>query len=420
MVTIQYPCFPEGWMPSNEDIIFTITSDVANLNYFLIEVYVNGMNVITLRKVPIENNTVSVNLKDILSSFLETQNPYNNIYQGWANSSSKAVLNAYIAVYEHYNDDDFGPTLSYPINVWKSAVEHLERYSLTHLYDFDKKFTINQGKQFMGVKAVPDNSILFTQSGILHLSLPYAQYEWCHQTRNVKKPLSMFFAGTSTVYENVVGFDADGKAVVKFVTGISHSTDDTDHHLYRNFVDGMNLNRGAYKTPADATSTEDCSYIVFYYSSTFNNNLTTLDTLVSCPVILKICDANESWNIYYVSRDGGASMIQANHRATQKTSYKTSTKENLPAMREISTVNVLAKSSWTLNTQWLNENQNEEVKDMLESPEIWILHRKDNKKDTWIPVTLANAEYTTEEHNSHRLFQYSLQFEEAFYKNTLK
>lgn len=419
MITIQSPCYPEGWMPSEEDLIFTITSNVANLNYFLIEVYVNGMNVITLRKVPITNNSIQVNLKDILNSFLETQNPYNNIYQGWANSSSKAVLNTHIEVYEHYNGDDYGPTSSYPINVWKAAVEHLERYSLTHLYDYANKFTTNQGKQFMGVKAVPDSSILFLQSGTIHLSLPYAQYQWYHQTRYAKKPISMFFAGTSTVYQNIIGFDADGKAIKKLITGLSHTTDDTNHHLYRNYIDGVNFNRAAYTYPDGVTDTTDCAYIVLYYSSTYNRNLSTLDTLISCPVILKICDASESWNVYYVSKDGGASMIQANHRVTQRTSYKTSTKENLPAMREISSVNVLAKSSWTLNTQWLNENQNEEVKDMLESPEIWICHRKDNK-DTWIPVTLANAEYTTEEHNSHRLFQYQITFEEAFYKNTLK
>ena len=62
---------------------------------------------------------------------------------------------------------------------------------------------------------------------------------------------------------------------------------------------------------------------------------------------------------------------------------------------------------------------NEDVKDMLQSPQLYIQHFKGGNIE-YIPVTLADATYITRERNDVNLFRYTFEFIESFYKTATR
>lgn len=426
-VTITAPGGPDAWLPSEEPMVFTVTTN-RTIEYFLIEVLINNNSVVTLRKFPAANNSVKVDVMNIVRSFLDIPDSKDIIGPIFMTASSKYYCTVKLAVYEHYNNDDYGPTNSVPINVWNAAMPHTDMYEINHTYNWINNFTAGNGKRPMGLHNVSDTQLLYvqttpgTRTRIL-LNLDLAQDVIYHQNRNITKPFTMYmpYSVYPSYYENIIGFDKHGLAQKKMITGLApvEVLQNKDHLILQNSIDGKCNVRGTYVYPDNVTSMSDCKYIMIYYSSTYNRNLETIDTFISDPVLLELCDADEAWAITYYSQEGGWNTIQCNRRVTETTNIKTTTKENIPQMREISTVHVTAQSNYLLNTPWLNEGLNEEVKEMLLSPVIWIQHYKNGTRH-WIPVYLTDNEYITMEQNSHQLFMYTLNFTEAFYKNTLR
>ena len=80
--------------------------------------------------------------------------------------------------------------------------------------------------------------------------------------------------------------------------------------------------------------------------------------------------------------------------------------------------NMSGIGSYILNTNWMqSDGFVEEVKDMLNSPDIYLIKQSTtNTYDYVIPVVVKTSEYTVRKPSQDNLIQYTLEFEEAFTK----
>lgn len=424
-LTITPPVGPGDWIPSGNEIIYTITT-TTNWNrdlYFLIDVIVNGSTVLTLRKSPLHGQqSVKINLRDIVDVYLEN-NPYlyNNIIF-FETTTRKTVADLRVSVEEIlFERSQVAPT-TFPVYVWKATEQFIDHKGTSNVSRFAWTFTAAstlsedryQGRP-MGYHKTVGVNVPFLEFRPDGWYLQDVAKKKAYKTnRNVDRDVHIFSNYTSgPIYILSLGFDADGKLIHKsFARPGTLPALGVDNHLIRwdARFDGF---------------LRYCKYVVYILSSSFHAQFDYTEDFISQPLIFDMYDSEESFAVWYKSYEGGWNIIQCNNRAAERTSVDTTTRANaLPNLwasdsRMISPVYVKAHSTWVLNTDWIDQYENEDVKDMLQSPCLFIQHYKKGKK-TYIPVTLSNASFTTKEVNSKNLFNYKIEFEESFYKNTVR
>lgn len=436
-LTITPPTGPQDWIPSGNEIIYTITTTTnwrSDL-YFLIDVIVNESTVLTLRKYPLQGQqSVKINVRDIVDVYLENE-PYLRVYTTlFENPTLKTVADLRVSATEWHSGEDWDTQISNPVYVWKAAEQFIDHKDSSSVSKFARTFSaastlsesMYQGRPMGYHKTAGLNtSIIEIRPDGWYLN--NAGKEKAYKTnRNAIRDVHIFsnyFTGTN--YIMFLGFDADGKLIKKaFTHPGSTPTSEVNKHLMRWVVrlDGTQLSN---YIPNTATNFLDCKYVVCVLSSSYHMQLDYAEDFISQPLIFEVCDCEESFAVWYKSYEGGWNIIQCNNRATEQTSVDTITRENARPntwstdSRMISPVYVNAHSTWVLNTDWIDQYENEDVKDMLQSPCLFIQHYKKGKT-TYIPVTLSNASFITKEVNSKNLFNYKIEFEESFYKNTVR
>lgn len=423
-LTITPPIGPQKWVPSGNEIIYTIsTTQTWRDLYFLIDVIVNGSTVITLRKYPpAGRQSVKINLRDIVDVYLENE-PYLNMHTPlFETTTRKTVAELRIKVTELDSLREGDTQTSFPVYVWKAAEQFIDHKDTTNVNRFAWKFTAAselsengyQGRP-MGYHKTVGVNVPFLEIRSDGLYLQDVGKKKAYKTnRNVVRDVHIFSNYTSgTIYILTLGFGADGKLIHKsFTHPGTRPASGVDQHLIR----GVARFNGILR---------DCKYVVCILSSSYHVQMDYSEDFISQPLIFEVYDSEESFAVWYKSYEGGWNIIQCNNRAAERTSVDTTTRVNArpnewsPDSRMISPVYVKAHSTWVLNTDWIDKYENEDVKDMLQSPCLFIQHYKKGKT-TYIPVTLSNASFTTKEVNSKNLFNYKIEFEESFYKNTVR
>lgn len=436
---ITAPTVSEGWAPSGNEIVYTITTTTNWRNdlYFLIDVIINSNTVLTLRKYPLQNQqSVKINLKDIVDVYLENVPNLENIPAvSFETTYLQTVASLTIAATEWYAGEDWATQTSSPIYVWKASQPFLERKDQLLISDFEREFTAAatltkngyHGRP-MGYHKTCGLNNQFFQSSPSGLILTQFGKEIAYKmNRNLKRSANLFSKYTSGAnYIIYYGANEDGKIIKKAYKSISSTpTSDVNKHLIRYEINPKGRNLSNY-VPNTSNNMMDCKYIIIILSSSYHTQLDYIENYISQPLVFEICDAEESYSIWYKSYEGGWNIIQCNNRVVEETSVDTITRENsIPLTywsrdsRLISPVYITAHSKWTLNTDWVDKYENEDIKDMLQSPCLFIQYYKDGKL-TDVPVTLSNASFTTKDVNSKNLFNYKFEFEESFYKNTVR
>lgn len=436
-LTITGPTGPQSWIPSGNEIVYTITTTTNWRNdlYFLIDVLINSNTVITLRKYPLQNQqSVKIDLREIVDVYLENK-PYihanNTLFE---TTTLGTVLDLRITVNEWWAGDVWDTQTSLPVYVWKASQQFLDHRDQLNVSYFEREFTAsstltvngNHGRPMGYHKTVGINASIINVLPSGWELLPLAKDMAYKMNRNFFRDVHLFSNYTSgTNYIIYYGFDEDGKLIKKaFTHPGSTPTGDVNKHLFR-FAVNPKANDLSNYVPNTASNMLDCKYIVVVISSSYHMQLDYIESFISQPLVFEICDAEESYSIWYKSYEGGWNIIQCNNRVVEETSVDTITRENARpttwtyTSRLISPVYITAHSKWTLNTDWVDKYENEDIKDMLQSPCLFIQYYKDGKLN-YIPVTLSNASFTTKDVNSKNLFNYKFEFEESFYKNTVR
>lgn len=436
-LTITPPVGAQVWIPSGNEIKFTITTDTAWRSdlYFLVDIIVNGNTVLTLRKYPLRGQqSVVLNVQEVVDVYLENRSWVGIGTTVFESPTYGTTASLQITATEWYSGEAWTTASSMPVYVWKAAEPFLSRRDTININRFGWEFTASTSLTSNGYHGRPmgyhktagyNTQIFDIRTGGMYLTDAVKRFAY-KMNRHARRDVHIF----TSYYGNTnhiifYGCDADGKVIKKARTYTSSTpTIYEDKHLMRWEVRGDGINLDTY-IPNTATNMSDCKYIVCVVSSTYGMTLDAVETFISQPLVFKICDCDESFAVWYKSYEGGWNIIQCNKRATEQTEIETVTMENtIPQTwaidsRIISAVNVTARSTWTLNTDWIDKMENEDVRDMLQSPCLFIQQYVDGKL-TYIPVTLANATYTTKEVNANSLFNYKLVFVESYYKNTVR
>lgn len=430
------------WFPSGNDLTYTMSSTQATQYnfYFKVDVYVNNAKVVTLRKYPIQN-AASVNVRDIVNAYISSDfsiGYYIGLYD-WNTAAKKEYAEFHITVTEVYGGDEWDSVTTASMYAWNAAAQFQDEKSGTQLYW--RNFTFDHGRSRlgrpMGKHFAIDNTPFFVLPYLTdgYYLAPQYRTHCYHLARGDKRELSIFCGddlSRNTELNSLVayGMDENFKLIKKAVKLISTTANNADRHWVNFILSGgteSNWDRKYMAGQADAfTNMSDCKYI-YYLFEKFDGSGLVVESRGSDGVLYEICDVPESWSVLYKSHEGGWSNIQCNRRTTERTEIKTITRQNVNPTaaywasnaRLITPVNVTARGSLTLNTDWIGEEINEDVKDMLQSPALYIQHFKDGNIE-YTPVTLADATYTTRERNDVNLFNYAFDFIESFDKNTIR
>lgn len=430
-LTIQSPQAPNGWRPSGNDLYYSLTSDQTAQSgfYYLIDVQINDITVITLRKYPVTGATINVNVREIIDSYITTQFFNGGQYMDGVVIFPTDFLKCVVIGTEFYNGQTYATATTPPIYIWNAAAP-FDVEQANQLNNYERNFInyIQSGNVYLP-RPMGYNSFISPNDLIVNNGNVYATTEALSMAyptnRHWQRPISFLCLPIFLRYAVFLGLDSEGKAIKKYVrpTNVQNNS----KIITAIFGGGLLASNFpvTFAAPGtDVSNMNDCSYIVFYYAENYTD-LTDNDKIYTKPVIFQMGDCSESFGILYKSFEGGFNMVQCNRRATQETNIETITRENIKPLnwstdtRLISTANVNAAGKWVLNTDWVTESINKDINDMIQSPLIWIMHYKDGQTQ-YIPVTLINANYTTKQYNDVNLFNYSFEFAEAYFKNTIR
>ena len=429
------------WFPSGNDLTYTMSSTQATQYnfYFKVDVYVNNTKVVTLRKYPIQNGA-SVNVRDIVNSYISSN--FSVTSSGgsltWNIANNHEYAEFHISVTEVYSGDEWETVVTLPMYAWNAAAQFQVEKSGTQT--FNRRFTYDNTYNYRGRPMGKHNAInskpfwvVVQEDDGYYLAQQYRKQSY-PLARGDKRQLSVFCGNGLSRNTEVgcliaYGMNENYKLIKKAVKTISNTNDNADRHWVNFLLTGGTESNWNYKYMsggATFTDMSDCKYIYYYFAKEYTPAF-VLESLGSDGVLYEICDVPESWSVLYKSHEGGWSNIQCNRRATESTEIKTIARQNVNPTaaywasnaRLITPVNVTARGSLTLNTDWIGEEINEDVKDMLQSPALYIQHYK-NGSIEYAPVTLADATYTTRERNDVNLFNYTFNFIESFYKTTIR
>lgn len=443
-LTITSPATVYGWMPSGNDLTYSIISTEAYRNGFayIIDVYVNDNVVIQLRQLPITYNVpIKVNVKDIVSNFISTKYYYTNMAGQKIFAQPPEYAKVYISVTERYSGDDWDTELTYPIFVWNSVAQFrdIKRGTDRFIRNFVPvtSGSIHTDGRPLGVHNVCPMNVFNVVDSSIYVKPEITPYYTLNTHLN---PYMSFmtisqYDGVFADYFVFAGLDQNGKMIKKFVNRTDASTDvDGNKQILTtplNNIYGGNFN---YRYGYDTSNFSDCSYMVVYTCESFNADLSTPDTPTLHPVMFRLCNNNESFGVVYKSNEGGWWYIQCNDTATEETSVETTTMMNAELKsltgsvdiatnnmfgRYITPVDVKAQGTIKVNTGWVDGGIIDDIADMITSPIIYIQHYIDNYVH-YIPVTLVDATYVTKESRNRSLRNYEFEFAEAYYKNTIR
>lgn len=439
-ITITAPQGPDKWMPSGNSIRYTINSDQTAQPdfYYLIDVQINGTSVIKLRRYPVTGSSIIVDVREIVDAYI-TATFHNNLQVGHRLISTDKLSIVMVAT-EYYNGQAYNSATAVPVLIWAAAAQFEDEQQVVGYYlkDYYNQFRhYTQGANTYYARPMGYHNAAQPNDITMEVDFLKTYLQVSEDALSNAYPMNREFTRTAAIFANVtatadpyvvfLGCDTNGRAIKKFYSAFSIMTSQTNALIYTSIggkIDGSGFTYAKNLDGTTATDMDDCPYIVFYYASAVDT-VRKLDTIISRPIVMKMGECPESFAVLYRSFEGDWNMIQCNQRATETTSIETTTRENaLPTTwaedtRIISSVNVHAQGRWQLNTDWVSQAINEEVKDMLQSPTLFIMHLTGGVVK-YIPVTLVNADYTTEQHNDVNLFNYRFEFAEAFYKNTIR
>lgn len=434
-----------SWLASNDDLIYGMTSTESTRTdfYFKIMVIVNGNIVCTLRKYPIQGVTTAVNVRDIVNAYISSwfNNTLSNgsithYYQHSLYASRVEFASLQVAVYEYYGGDTHGSYISNPIYIWNAAPQF--QFEKTGTHSYYREFTVDSANlttykaRPMGYNSVIPQDCFFRLGNDYYLHPQHFAMAYPHH-KGTKRTASIF-GGRDNAHNNEIqyvqayGLDENGKVLKKAFKTTNVTNNDSNFHWVCFAFDGT-ISTGWTFCPNTDTNMNDCSYIVYFFSKTVGNELSiTPDTATSSKgILLKLYDCPENFSVLYKSFEGGWNIIQCNHRATETTDIQTTVKQNVNPTtaywaansRLITAVNVHSQDKIKLNTDWVSSEINKDIKDMLQSPLIYIQHYE-NGNIEYIPVTLQDADYTTKQINDVNLFNYSFDFVKSYENNTIR
>lgn len=437
-LTITLPTIADGWLPAHNDINYTISSTQdSKVDFcYLIDVQVNGASVIKLRRYPLTiGQPIVLNVREIVTNFIKTTFPTAPL--GFSTDYASIVL----SISEFYDQETQSTSVTQAVNVWNASASFSREKK--GLGEWIKDFTISRigeiylfGRPF-GHHLYYDGNPLVSSSLLRGYELKDDAKANCNiinegmLTDCLLATYSNDRQSVNGDYVVALGFDAQGFATKKYVKQLEGLDTNPQYMLYNikvgTAIKERDFDNAYYSQLVHTQDFKDCEYICVYTTINPNADVYVIDDFSIKPLIFKVNHCKEAFGIHYASSEGGWGFIQCNKRMIEETAVEATTrlKTNSLVMngwandtRLVSATNVRAQGTLKLNSDWVEGALIEDIRDMLISPNIFVEHWKDGVLE-YIPVTLVNASYITDETRAVNLRNYEFTFAESFFKNTI-
>lgn len=426
---IQYPTTSSIWLPSGNPIVWTLKEqqELGHSMSALITVYVNDVAKVTLKYPCMYNETFYVDIHDVVHTALSDT----FVNEATAMTFPTTEWCAYkIGVRTQYYDTNNEQHITYETVTnnryawyasadfqWDKNIESFSKYF--ELGGSKPMFPLsNRSYSILGLPALWKNRTerIFDTK---YLDKAY----WVKHSTKLTQTWMMNdgtnrFASYFVVY--VFAKDKPHFYHKKFVLDLTSMPATAAYKLATvplgvtelNNITWTNVVKKYEELSSIITESEDLYYAtVFTLNAT--NNLTLTETPVSVFTLfaLDTC-ANDEWRVLYKSKVGGWWEIRTHLKHYRTDTIKTTSMKNRfwkPAsvdMRYLSAVSVKAETTITLNTNWLQQFEVNEVEEMLQSPNIYIM-----KNDVYIPAILVDSEYQIADVKQDKLVSYTLTFQ---------
>lgn len=429
------------WFPSNNDLIFKLSSDNDTEEgfHYLVDVFVNGNVVVKLRRYPMTGIPTEVNVRDIINSFISSS--FSN--EGGGDITYPPIperASFRIKATEFWGGAEQDSALSLTHYVWDAAAQfddekkgigtYYQRFAFDNVWGL-KGVPMGWRK---AIDRIPDDVVRFSLGSTYGYLAEELKGNAYRMVRGDIRRMAIFCGIDIPHAERVnsliaYGFDEQGKYIKKAIKYI-----DNQFPSQSNYWVNFTLSGGT-ETSWDDTYTSvgsafadmsDCKWIYYCFSNSYNESF-TLETTGSNGILVEVSDCPEGLSVMYKSYEGGWRNIVCNKRLSEATETKTLTRQDINPRtaiwgadaRLVSSVFVDSQDGVTINTGWVDDAINEEVKDMLMSPIIYLQHYL-NGVVTYTPVQVGDATYTTREVGNVNLFNHQISFTKSFKNNTLR
>lgn len=425
---ITYPTTSSVWLPSGNPIVWTLKEqqDLGHSMSALITVYVNDVAKVTL-KYPCEHNvSFYVDIHDVVHTALSDT----FINDATALTFPTSEWCAYkIGVRTQYYDTNneqhiTAETVTSARYAWYASADFQWDKNIE---SFAKYFEIGNSKPMLPLS----NKQLVTEFPVL----------WKNRTERYLNPkyFDTAYVLKDTTKQTQTWFLTDGTNRFANYFVVYVFSKDKPHFYHKKFILDLTSMPAtvAYKVasvPVGVTELnnitwtnvvkkyEELSSIItptedLYYCTAFTfdarDSLALSETATSVYTLftLDTC-AKDEWRVLYKTKSGGWWQVRTHLKHYRTDTIKTTSMKNRfwkPAsadMRYLSAVSVKAETTITLNTNWLHQFEVDEVVEMLQSPNIYIV-----KNGMYIPAVLVDSEYQISDVRQDRLVAYTFTFQ---------
>lgn len=428
MLTILRPTTTNQWLPSGNPIIYTLTENsyLGDNLMALITVYVNDEAVTKLKYPLVVNENLYVDVHDVINNALHSTF-VNNATQMVAPASEWCSYK--IGVREQYFDtqgrEHITGEATTPVNYsWYAvAPREFEQNIPAFIKEFEPTATHLMFP--LGARCVTTEFPSVWLNRTVRGFNPKCIRK-CYTLKSVTPQTETFcYNDGTTRYANyfvVYVFTREKPYTMrkKFIFNITDMPN-TQAWKFASVPVGVQALNNIQWTQVVKMSEEDESiinpetdgfYVVSFASAVFDG-LTRIDTPVSAFTLFAIDNCHDDeFRILYKSTFGGWWQVRTHRKHYKENSYKSSVMTNrfyqTPSvdMRYRKAVGVKAESKLTLNTDWLQQWEVDEIEDMLLSPDIWII-----RNGVYIPATLTDADYQISEVKQDKLVSYTFTFD---------
>jgi hypothetical protein len=421
---------PDTWSPAFNHLTYKVYStnyNKPNMRY-IFELYVNDNLVNTSKMFPAPNGTCIYDPSKIIQNYLTE---YESLFISEGTYSNVAETATYYVKFkeEYYVDSTLNTFLRETGKTkytWYAAADWMAARSLLHFTNNfmpdSSRVTQANAANYLGPNKYLDltdiNRAVLTE---FYKIRPNERRVISFFTRNQNRDYFANRLYVATILKTPVGTTSEKF----FYKDYTFSTSSTARYQMFHFPVGIEqLNSLVWTNsiiPAGRTASitpdEDAAYYVWWT----NGPATRTHRSIGFEIV-DDCDRFDHYTVYYQSPKGGWWYINMDKRSEKTTNVNKSTMKNYLSYnyiekKEIKVIHTEAQGLYKLQTDWLrNQADVEDVKDMLESPNIYLLDEDENM----IPVTVNNSIYEIKNVAQDKLVNYTITFNEAFNKNVMK
>lgn len=389
---------PNDWTPAYNDMVFVVDStNKAQTNYnYIAQIYIGG-DVITLKAPPDPTYGKGVfNIGRIVESYVNSDIGEDGFTRGFMQNTNSHI--SYLVKF----GEEYGSTVTQYLNITSTAYKYAWNASL----DFVDMQNYTRNNYF-----ADGNNILNNTSITRCISL--TQSTWLYYNA---VDVSMFTDAF------ILAYDSNNTVIRSIeVSNVWASSGTVASHFIRFSAGPVNINNinAAFVTStigSGAYIPSNTSYYTIQFDGSASSDVIRFN--VGCS-----CSKHETYRLHWLNKKGAFESFNFNMRSKKMTDITKKGYRGVVGALTSSTAwgyalkdrvdrqyFVESKDKITISTDWLTENESIYLRELVESPEIYL----DDSTLGLISVTCSEPRYEEKKYVSEKVFRLEIDIEYSY------